>query len=94
MSVLFFFQRADLAIGDLTITFGREQAVDFTMPFMNLGISILFRKPTKKVLYNFVMATPTTILNMFYYSMCLRLKTRTTNINFINFLKTILNISF
>ncbi|KAG8176522.1 hypothetical protein JTE90_018995, partial [Oedothorax gibbosus] len=41
--------RADLAIGDLTITFGREQAVDFTMPFMNLGISILFRKPTKKV---------------------------------------------
>ncbi|XP_055949949.1 glutamate receptor ionotropic, kainate 2-like [Argiope bruennichi] len=41
--------RADIAIGDLTITFQREQAVDFTMPFMNLGISILFRKPTKKV---------------------------------------------
>ncbi|CAL1279907.1 unnamed protein product [Larinioides sclopetarius] len=42
-------QRADIAIADLTITFQREQAVDFTMPFMNLGISILFRKPTKKV---------------------------------------------
>ncbi|CAL4124065.1 unnamed protein product, partial [Meganyctiphanes norvegica] len=41
-------QRADLAIGDLTITYEREQAVDFTMPWMNLGISILYRKPTKK----------------------------------------------
>ena len=32
------FQKADLAIADLTITYEREQAVDFTMPFMNLGI--------------------------------------------------------
>ncbi|KAG7201426.1 hypothetical protein KM043_004186 [Ampulex compressa] len=38
---------ADLAITDLTITAERESAVDFTMPFMNLGISILYRKPTK-----------------------------------------------
>jgi glutamate receptor, ionotropic, invertebrate len=30
-------QRADLAITDLTITSERESAVDFTMPFMNLG---------------------------------------------------------
>lgn len=37
--------RADLAITDLTITSEREAAVDFTMPFMNLGISILFEKP-------------------------------------------------
>lgn len=61
-------QRADVAIGDLTITFDREQvkfrassthptnlisksftqAVDFTMPFMNLGISVLYRKPVKQ----------------------------------------------
>ncbi|XP_068244021.1 glutamate receptor ionotropic, kainate 2-like isoform X4 [Palaemon carinicauda] len=41
-------QRADLAIGDLTITYEREQVVDFTMPWMNLGITILYRKPTKK----------------------------------------------
>ncbi|UYV74023.1 hypothetical protein LAZ67_11001869 [Cordylochernes scorpioides] len=40
-------QRADIAIGDLTITHERQQAVDFTMPFMNLGISILFKKPDK-----------------------------------------------
>ncbi|XP_048512589.1 glutamate receptor ionotropic, kainate 2-like [Athalia rosae] len=36
---------ADLAICDLTITADRQEAVDFTMPFMNLGISILFTKP-------------------------------------------------
>ncbi|XP_076391777.1 glutamate receptor ionotropic, kainate 2 isoform X2 [Megachile rotundata] len=38
---------AHLAITDLTITSEREAAVDFTMPFMNLGISILYRKPKK-----------------------------------------------
>lgn len=41
-------QRADLAIGDLTITYEREYVVDFTMPFMNLGISVLYRKPVKQ----------------------------------------------
>ncbi|KAF0287222.1 Glutamate receptor ionotropic, kainate 2 [Amphibalanus amphitrite] len=40
--------RADLAISDLTITFEREAVVDFTMQFMNLGISILYRKPTRE----------------------------------------------
>jgi ABC-type amino acid transport substrate-binding protein len=41
-------QTADLAITDRTITYEREQAVDFSMPFMNLGISILYKKPLKK----------------------------------------------
>ncbi|XP_013787893.1 glutamate receptor ionotropic, kainate 2-like [Limulus polyphemus] len=40
---------ADMAIADLTMTYEREESVDFTMPFMNLGISILFKKPTVKV---------------------------------------------
>ncbi|XP_070167335.1 glutamate receptor ionotropic, kainate 2-like isoform X5 [Polyergus mexicanus] len=40
--------QADFAITDLTITEERQMAVDFTNPFMNLGISILFRKPGKK----------------------------------------------
>ncbi|BET00802.1 kainate selective glutamate receptor activity [Nesidiocoris tenuis] len=39
--------RADLAIADMTITRERERDADFTMPFMNLGISILYRKPMK-----------------------------------------------
>ncbi|KAM7307981.1 glutamate receptor ionotropic, kainate 2 isoform X3, partial [Ixodes scapularis] len=36
---------ADLALADLTITYSRDEAVDFTTPFMTLGIGILFRKP-------------------------------------------------
>ncbi|KAL1131963.1 hypothetical protein AAG570_011574 [Ranatra chinensis] len=40
-------RRADLAICDLTITYDRRSAVDFTMPFMTLGISILYSKPVK-----------------------------------------------
>ncbi|XP_043065157.1 uncharacterized protein LOC108093341 [Drosophila ficusphila] len=39
--------RADLAITDLTITSEREEALDFTIPFMNLGIAILYLKPQK-----------------------------------------------
>ncbi|XP_022124667.2 glutamate receptor ionotropic, kainate 2 [Pieris rapae] len=35
----------DFAITDLTITAEREEAVDFTTPFMNLGIAIMFRRP-------------------------------------------------
>ncbi|XP_029165094.1 glutamate receptor ionotropic, kainate 2-like isoform X2 [Nylanderia fulva] len=38
---------ADMAISDLTITSERESVVDFTNPFMNLGISILYQKPRK-----------------------------------------------
>lgn len=43
-----FLQKADLAICDLTITHERRTAVDFTMPFMTLGISILYSKPVKQ----------------------------------------------
>jgi ABC-type amino acid transport substrate-binding protein len=37
-------KKADLAICDLTITYAREKAVDFTMPFMNLGYSIVYKR--------------------------------------------------
>lgn len=40
--------KADLAIADLTITYDRKKVVDFTNPFMNLGIGILFTKPIPK----------------------------------------------
>ena len=36
-------QKADMAIADLSITYEREKAVDFSNPFMTLGISILYR---------------------------------------------------
>ncbi|KAL4716083.1 hypothetical protein ACJJTC_013860 [Scirpophaga incertulas] len=40
-------RKADLAICDLTITYERRSYVDFTTPFMTLGISILYLKPSK-----------------------------------------------
>lgn len=42
-STFFSFQKADLAICDLTITYERRTAVDFTMPFMTLGEWIIFQ---------------------------------------------------
>ncbi|XP_011185912.1 glutamate receptor ionotropic, kainate 2 isoform X1 [Zeugodacus cucurbitae] len=39
--------RAELAITDLTITSEREEIIDFSIPFMNLGIAILYTKPQK-----------------------------------------------
>ncbi|KAK3583893.1 hypothetical protein CHS0354_033669 [Potamilus streckersoni] len=38
-------RKADMAIAALTISYEREQYIDFTKPFLNLGISILFKKP-------------------------------------------------
>jgi ABC-type amino acid transport substrate-binding protein len=49
---------ADMAVADLTITSKREEAVDFTLPFMNTGISILFKKPTTKVTTLFSFLSP------------------------------------
>ncbi|XP_028936553.1 glutamate receptor ionotropic, kainate 3 isoform X3 [Ornithorhynchus anatinus] len=37
--------KADLAVAPLTITHIREKAIDFSKPFMTLGVSILYRKP-------------------------------------------------
>ncbi|XP_048260762.1 glutamate receptor ionotropic, kainate 2-like isoform X5 [Bombus affinis] len=39
-------KKADLAVGSMTINYARESVIDFTKPFMNLGISILFKVPT------------------------------------------------
>ncbi|XP_014890159.1 glutamate receptor ionotropic, kainate 3 isoform X2 [Poecilia latipinna] len=37
--------RADLAVAPLTITYVREKVIDFSKPFMSMGISILYRRP-------------------------------------------------
>lgn len=42
------FQKAHLGISDLTITQQRREVVDFTVPFMSLGISILNYKAEQK----------------------------------------------
>ncbi|RCN29927.1 hypothetical protein ANCCAN_24306 [Ancylostoma caninum] len=36
---------ADLAVASLTISYSRSEVIDFTVPYMHLGISILFKKP-------------------------------------------------
>lgn len=40
-------KEADLVVAPLTITYEREQVVDFTKPFMSVGISIVIKKPIK-----------------------------------------------
>ncbi|XP_050735259.1 glutamate receptor ionotropic, kainate 2-like isoform X6 [Eriocheir sinensis] len=40
--------KADLAIGSMTINYARENVIDFTKPFMNVGIGILFKVPTSQ----------------------------------------------
>lgn len=41
------FQKADIAVAPLTITLVREEVIDFSKPFMSLGISIMIKKPQK-----------------------------------------------
>ncbi|XP_067141027.1 glutamate receptor ionotropic, kainate 2-like [Centruroides vittatus] len=50
--------KADVALVDLTITSSREEVVDFTMPFMTTGISILYKKSTTKVTTLFSFLSP------------------------------------
>ncbi|XP_018784659.1 PREDICTED: glutamate receptor ionotropic, kainate 2 isoform X2 [Bactrocera latifrons] len=51
-------KRADLAITDLTITSEREEIIDFSIPFMNLGIAILYTQPQKSPANNFSFMDP------------------------------------
>ncbi|VEN59732.1 unnamed protein product [Callosobruchus maculatus] len=41
-------QEADMAIAPMTITSERERVIDFSKPFMSLGISIMIKKPVKQ----------------------------------------------
>ena len=50
-------QKADLAVAGLTITAEREKVIDFSKPFMTLGISIMYR--VHLVSYNHATTTQT-----------------------------------
>ncbi|XP_033891915.1 glutamate receptor 2 isoform X6 [Acipenser ruthenus] len=41
------YEKADIAVAPLTITLVREEVIDFSKPFMSLGISIMIKKPQK-----------------------------------------------
>ncbi|XP_072156449.1 glutamate receptor ionotropic, kainate 2 isoform X1 [Bemisia tabaci] len=49
-------KRADLAVASMTINYARESVIDFTKPFMNLGIGILFKvtEPAPSRLFSFM----------------------------------------
>ncbi len=58
LMLLTIFQRADLAMADLTINYQREMVVDFTMPFLDLGISVLYVKAKQKDVNLFAFLSP------------------------------------
>uniref|UniRef100_A0A182TTJ3 Ionotropic glutamate receptor L-glutamate and glycine-binding domain-containing protein n=3 Tax=Cellia TaxID=44534 RepID=A0A182TTJ3_9DIPT len=41
-------KEADFAIAPMTITSERERVIDFSKPFMSLGISIMIKRPVKQ----------------------------------------------
>lgn len=41
-------READISIAAITITADRERVIDFSKPFMSLGISIMIKKPMKQ----------------------------------------------
>ncbi|CAH2100667.1 unnamed protein product [Euphydryas editha] len=41
-------RNADIAVASMTINYAREAVIDFTKPFMNLGIGILFKVPSSQ----------------------------------------------
>ncbi|GFO27215.1 ionotropic glutamate receptor [Plakobranchus ocellatus] len=54
-------KKAQIGIGDLTINLDREKHVDFTKPFLTLGITILYRKPAPKALNLFSFLKPLSV---------------------------------
>ncbi|TPP58897.1 Glutamate receptor ionotropic kainate 2 [Fasciola gigantica] len=50
--------KADLAVGSFTITYDRDRVIDFTTPFMYLGISIIYRRPEDKESHLFSFLQP------------------------------------
>jgi len=60
-SFIFLLQKADLGVAGLTISFQREQVIDFTKPFLNLGISILYKRPLKNPPNLFAFLSPLSV---------------------------------
>jgi len=47
-----------MAVASLTISAQRERVVDFSLPFMNVGISIMIKKPPKEKTNSFTFLNP------------------------------------
>nr|QQY02581.1 glutamate receptor ionotropic 1 [Cryptocotyle lingua] len=51
-------RKADLAVGSFTITYDRDRVIDFTTPFMYLGISIIYKRIEDKQSHLFSFLQP------------------------------------
>lgn len=63
------FQDADIAVASLTITYSRSEVIDFTVPYMHLGISILYKKPAAYQPNHFAFMAPLSS-DVWLYSLC------------------------
>uniref|UniRef100_T1JJ21 Glutamate receptor ionotropic, kainate 2 n=1 Tax=Strigamia maritima TaxID=126957 RepID=T1JJ21_STRMM len=62
-------KRADLSVAALTINYARESVIDFSKPFLNLGIGILFKAPTGQPMQLFSFMNPLAI-EIWLYVLC------------------------
>ncbi|KAL7047470.1 hypothetical protein ACKWTF_002925 [Chironomus riparius] len=65
--------KADLAVASMTINYARESVIDFSKPFMNLGISILFKIPETQEtkLFSFLNPLAMNIWFLVFFAYCL-----------------------
>ncbi|XP_070143784.1 glutamate receptor ionotropic, kainate 2 isoform X2 [Drosophila kikkawai] len=84
-------RRADLAVASMTINYARESVIDFTKPFMNLGIGILFKISDRAQTKFFSFMNPLAIDIWFYIafgyifvSICIWIVARLSPIEWVN----------
>ncbi|XP_044316488.1 glutamate receptor ionotropic, kainate 2 isoform X2 [Drosophila rhopaloa] len=84
-------RRADLAVASMTINYARESVIDFTKPFMNLGIGILFKISDRAQTKFFAFLSPLAIEIWFYIafgyifvSICIWIVARLSPIEWVN----------
>lgn len=58
LNINYTFQKADMAVAPITISSTRERVVDFTKPYMSLGISIMIKKPANEGAHIFSFMDP------------------------------------
>nr|XP_016944008.1 glutamate receptor ionotropic, kainate 2 isoform X2 [Drosophila suzukii] len=84
-------RRADLAVASMTINYARESVIDFTKPFMNLGIGILFKISDRAQTKFFSFLSPLAFEIWFYIafgyvfvSICIWIVARLSPIEWVN----------
>ena len=63
-----------MAVASMTINHARETVIDFTKPFMNLGISILFKAPKNPETELFRLVSNNNLKYYFQRHVCLSIR--------------------